>query len=577
MRRVLSLVTALVCLSLVTPQVPEGQERPTLSLDLQGHRRPGDRLRVIVQAKGAALGSLRGTSVVRRDLHAALALEVTPEELGRLAADPAIAHISGDLQVSPDMAVTNTVTRASSVWQGTGGLLGLLGTAGYTGSAVTVAVVDSGIAPHSAVGERVVARANFVSFEPSTTGDPFGHGTHVAGTIGGSRTAASRVTTAYSGGGAPAVRFVDVRVLGKEGVGYTSDVIAGIDWVVANRSRYDIRILNLSLGHPVVEPSAIDPLCRAVERAVQAGVVVVASAGNYGRTSEGALVLGGITSPGNSPHAITVGATDTRGTVDRRDDTIAAYSSRGPTRYDFAVKPDVVAPGTRIVSLESTSNYLVRTYPSWHVAGSGKNAYMRLSGTSMATAVVSGGAALLLDANPRLSPSQIKLALQMGARFMPEGGLIAGGAGAVDFSSSVKLSQSGLVPTVLQTLDGLLGTSSGAAYRDAGRMIDGIYDRGGVRLLGLLDLGFLWQHASDAEWGVLQLAGLSNPMGNTPANYLVWGTVAEWSSSYYLVWGTTIQDPSGQYLVWGTGDFTSGNYLVWGTADAGTPSGGRQR
>ena len=103
----------------------------------------------------------------------------------------------------------------------------------------------------------------------------------------------------------------------------------------------------------VAEPAATDPLCIAVERAVKAGLVVVASAGNYGVTSTGAPVLGGITSPGNSPAAITVGATDTNGTASTSDDKVAPYSSRGPTRYDLAVKPDVVAPGTRIVSLES--------------------------------------------------------------------------------------------------------------------------------------------------------------------------------------------------------------------------------
>ena len=105
------------------------------------------------------------------------------------------------------------------------------------------------------------------------------------------------------------MRFIDVRVLGRTGMGYTSDVLAGIDWAIANRTKYGIRVINLSLGHAVAEPAATDPLCIAVERAVKAGIVVVASAGNYGLTSTGAPVLGGITSPGNSPAAITVGAT----------------------------------------------------------------------------------------------------------------------------------------------------------------------------------------------------------------------------------------------------------------------------
>ncbi len=119
--------------------------------------------------------------------------------------------------------------------------------------------------------------------------------------IGGASAAAAKVTSAYPGGSAPRAHFADVRVLGANGGGYTSDVIAGIDWVIANARRYKLRVINLSLGHPVTESSATDPLCRAVERAVRSGLVVVVSAGNHGRTTSGAPVLGGITSPGNSP------------------------------------------------------------------------------------------------------------------------------------------------------------------------------------------------------------------------------------------------------------------------------------
>ena len=140
-------------------------------------------------------------------------------------------------------------------------------------------------------------------------------------------------------------------MLGSNGAGYTSDVIAGIDWTIANARRYGIRVINLSLGHPIAEPAATDPLCRAVARGLAPGLVVVVSAGNHGLTSTGTRVLGGITSPGNSPFAITVGALDTRGTIDRGDDRVAVQLAR-PTKDHFAVKPDVVAPGGGIVSLE---------------------------------------------------------------------------------------------------------------------------------------------------------------------------------------------------------------------------------
>jgi len=568
MQRIVSLTTiALVCLASNWSAPAEAQRfGPTVSSDLAAPRKPGERVRVIVQASEPALLSLRGRlrAIVRREMGESLALDVTPAELERLKADSSVAHISGDVPVRADMDLTNRITKAADVWQSSGGLLGLglLGSSGHDGAGIGVAVVDSGIASHSALDRRVVARANFVSWESEIAGDAFGHGTHVAGAVAGNTTAASRVTGQYRGGSAPAVKLVDVRVLGRHGMGLTSDVIAGVDWAVANRQRYNIRVITLALGHPVMEPSTTDPLCRAVARAVSAGIVVVASAGNYGRTSDGSPVLGGITSPGNSPLALTVGALDPNGTTDRRDDRVAEFSSRGPTRFEFAVKPDVVAPGTRIVSLEASRSYLSTTYGQWHVAGSGTNAYMRLSGSSMATGVVAGGVALLLDAHPEMTPPQVKMAVQLGASYLSDAGLVGGGAGSVDFSASMTIADASLVTSLLGAADSLLGTSAGSTYHDAGTLIDRVYDRSGIRLLSLLNLGALF--AEDPESGVLSLLGLSNPLANTPANQLVWGEVAGWSSSYYLVWGNAVQSPSGQYLVWGNNEYTQGNYLVWG-------------
>jgi serine protease AprX len=563
-RRMLVIVCLLIGLMFSSAH-PQGQRRVTLSEDVKAALARGQRVRVIVQAEENALQSVRARHGrgLRRQLAGALSLDLTPQEVGNLQWDGGVTHISGDLPVVADMAITNKVTAADKVWGGTSGLLGLFATPGYKGEGIGVAVVDSGISEHTAIGSRVVARANFVSSEPTVTGDPFGHGTHIAGIIGGSASAASRVTNAYAGGSAPGVHFVDVRVLASNGAGYTSDVIAGIDWIVANAKKYRVRVINLSLGHPVAEPAATDPLCRAVERAVKAGLTVVVSAGNFGQTATGAPILGGITSPGNSPYAITVGSVDTRGTADRRDDRVAPFSSRGPTRFDFAVKPDVVAPGTALTSLESQGSWLLGHYPAWHVAGSGKNAYYRLSGTSMSAAVVSGGVALLLDARPNLSPAQVKVALQTGARFMPEAGLIAGGAGSVDFQASQRVGNN-ILDSLLTSVTSLLGLSGGASYRDQGTLIDRIYDRTGIRLLNLLDLGALLGGADNGEWGVLNLVGTQNPIGSSRPNYVVWGTVADWSSSYYVVWGTAMQSPDGEYVVWGTGDY-GGEYVVWGT------------
>lgn len=569
-RSLFALPAVVLCLALAGAN-PAGQRRPSMSSDLAAaHARGPHTHRVIVQGPASGLATLRYglAGLLKRDLGESVAIEVNDAQFEALQRNPNISHISGDLPVVADMAVTNKVTGATSIWQGTPGLLGIGGTPGYTGAGIGVAILDSGIATHTALDTRVVARVNLVQDEPGVTGDPFGHGTHLAGTIGGNRTAATYVTPAFAGGSAPSVRLIDVRVLGSRGSGRTSDVIAGINWVIANRLVHNIRVINLSLGHAVMEPSATDPLCQAVARAVAAGITVVVSAGNYGLTSTGAPVLGGITSPGNSPAALTVGALDTRGTLDPSDDTVAPFSSRGPARYEIVVKPDVVAPGTRVVSLEAQHGYIGANYSQYHIAGTAKNAYMRLSGSSMSTAVVSGGIALLLNAQPSLTPAQVKVAIQMGARFMPNEGLVGAGAGSVNFAQSLKIAQNALLNNLLTTVGSLLGSSSGAAFRDTGTLIDRIYDRSGINLLGLLDLGPLFRSADSLEPGVLNLLGTSNPIGSAAANYVVWGNAAGWTSSYYVVWGNTIQSPSGQYVVWGNNDYSDPNYVVWGNADS---------
>ena len=142
------------------------------------------------------------------------------------------------------------------------------------------------------------------------------------------------------------------------------------------------------------------------------------------RTEDGTPILGGISSPGNSPYAITVGAINTKGTVSRSDDIMTTYSSRGPTKFEHAVKPDVVAPGNKIVSLETAGSYLQRNYSQFHMAGNNSNAYMHLSGTSMSAAMVTGGVALLMQAHPKISAAQVKIALQTGSTYMKDGGLL---------------------------------------------------------------------------------------------------------------------------------------------------------
>jgi serine protease AprX len=542
--------------------------RAHLSFELLSHeaRRTSGRVRVIVHGapdEMAALAARHHLSIVRQLTDSAV-VTVNSSELSELAADSSVDHLSGDLRVHLQMSVSNISTAADKVRAGKPGLLlGIGAIAGVTGQGIGVAVIDSGVSPHKAL-PNVVANVSFVTGHPSVV-DEFGHGTHVAGIVAGNGAAAAKVTSLFTGGIAPGAQIINVRVLGPDGTGLTSDVIAGIDWAIANRTRYNIRVINLSLGHPVTEPSATDPLCEEVLKATQAGIVVVASAGNSGKMPDGRPILGGISSPGNSPWAITVGALNTWETNGRSDDSVTTYSSRGPTRYDLAVKPDVVAPGNKIVSLEASNSYLAASYSFLHVAGSSTNAYCRLSGTSMSAPMVSGAVALLLQGSPNLSAAQIKLALQSGATYLPDAGLMGGGAGSVDFWQARQTTASGLTSLLSRLIGSILGPS-GAAYWDAnGTLSSRLYAGTGLRLLSILELPLAFLNPlSVLHQGDLNLLSVLSPLDHIPANPMLWGQVASWSSSQQILWGDTITDPQGQQILWGDSQTSDDYQILWG-------------
>ena len=561
--------------NLLLPLVGNLLSPDLLQLVVSGDDRP---VRAIVRGDVNAIqtAAARDGIPVLRVLSGLVVVEAKPSALDALQNVAGVLSISLDNLVRPTMTVSDRAMAADQARAGSGGLLGtLLGTPAVNGKGIGVAVVDSGIATHSALSGKVVASVNYATGE-STATDAYGHGTHIAGIIAGSISYGP--TALYKNGVAPGAHLVNVRVLNRAGVGYTSDVIAGIQWVLANRTKYSIRVMNLSLGHPVQQPCALDPLCLAAEDAAARGLVVVASAGNSGKDAEGRPVIGSVSTPGNAPGVITVGALNTWNTVSRGDDTVASYSSRGPTRYDMMLKPDVVAPGNKIVSLAAAGSYLSTQYPSLHVAGSGTNAYSMMSGTSMAAAMVSGGAALLLQSTPSLTPRHVKVALQVTAEFMPEAGLVAGGTGSVNLLAARKVASGN--DSLLGVLSALLVggtpvTGSGFAYLQPGARLD--QSGGAPRVFGLIDArrpgwASRYSYTTPAQiiwgetnmWTADQQIIWGEQIFNPAGQQIIWGEQIYNPSGQQIIWGEQVYNPSGQQIIWGEADYTGANQIIWG-------------
>lgn len=294
------------------------------------------------------------------------------ETIYRLANDPDIEYISFDVKVYALLDISVPTMEAHFPHE-----------QGYKGEGITVAVIDTGVAPHYDLTRpvnRIIGFKDFINNKTSPYDDN-GHGTHVAGIIAGN---------GYSSRGkyagiAPEANILGIKALNNRGSGNMSDIIAAIEYAVKTKDEYNTKILNLSFGSPANNSYQKDPLCKAVKEAKNAGLIVVAAAGNSGPEPKT------IVSPGISPDVITVGAIDDKRTIDPSDDEIARFSSRGPTNEGLT-KPDLVAPGVNINSLS-------------HIEEDG---YISMSGTSMATPLISGTVALLLNKYGNLSPDQVK-------------------------------------------------------------------------------------------------------------------------------------------------------------------------
>ncbi len=368
----------------------------------------------------------------------------------------------------------------------------------------------------------------------SSADDFYGHGTHVAGIIAGNGASSG----GWMSGLAPKSNLIDLRVLDANGSGTDSAVISAIDRAIQLKNTFNIRVINLSLGRKVSESYTVDPVCQAVEAAWKAGIVVVVAAGNYGRdNSANTDGYATITVPGNDPYVITVGATNTHYTDPTSDDTVTSYSSKGPTLLDHVIKPDLVAPGNRIVSLLASGTTLDRTYHSAEVPPSayGSNAstasYFVLSGTSMAAPVVSGTVALMLEHAPCLTPDQVKIRLMKSA------------------SKSYPANTS--------------GTSSGGTNYS---LQDDIFEVGAgyVNAYGAVTSNEFPTGTSLSPLAVRDSSGTVHLQADGSS---AWATTSVWSSS--IVWGTSVLQSNsivwGSSIVWGA-SADSGYSIVWGTS-----------
>lgn len=390
---------------------------------------------VIVRAAGqlssTAIRSLGGVPVRTIASLGILVARVPDGSLHRLAANAAVISVSFDRPVQGTMERTSASVGAQWVRQ----------ELGLDGRGVGIALIDSGVTPsHDDLdSDRIAHFADFVNFRANHY-DDYGHGTHVAGIIAGN----GRDSDGARVGVAPAANLIVLKALDGAGFGYSSNVIAALDYAVANREKFNIRIINLSVAAGVYESYEKDPLTLAAKRAVDAGIVVVAAAGNLGRSSLGKVQYGGITAPGNAPWVLTVGASNHKGTAARADDEVASFSSRGPSAIDRSAKPDLVAPGVGIESITEPSSVLFAAHPNariWGTSTTISQPYLSLSGTSMASPVVAGTIALMLQGNPALTPNAVKAILQFTAEHREQYDHRTQGAGFLNARGAVELAR----------------------------------------------------------------------------------------------------------------------------------------
>ena len=543
---------ALTCLFSAATSSFAGQNTYKLARELQ-NRSDDQAVDVIVQynvqpQSGHFDRVRRHGGLMKRDLRGAMhgaAFHMKAKSLEALANDPDVAYVSPDRPLTMFSTTTDFYDQAV--------LAPYAWSAGYDGTGIGVAVIDSGVTDNGDFsgpnGSRLVYQVNINN---DGYNGAYGHGSHVAGIIAGDGGNSSGTGFKKTFKGiAPNANIISFRVLDQNGVGTDSDVINAIQQVISLKNTYNIRVMNLSLGRPVYESYTVDPLCQAVEAAWKAGIVVVVAAGNNGRdNSHSTNGYGTITAPGNDPYVITVGAMKSENTADRADDLIASYSSKGPSLVDHIVKPDLVAPGNLIVStLASTDstiysllpqNVVQMKYYTTTTSTAPSPNYFILSGTSMATPVVSGAAALLLDQNPSLTPDQVKARLMKtayktfprystatdpvtGVKYTSQYDIFTVGAGYLDIQAA--LNNKDLAPSTV---------GSAMSPKVAVDSKKNVYV--------VKSSSTIWNNS--VLWGASVIWGSYEIAGTVSGNSVLWGSSVVWGASctqgYSVLWGSSV-------------------------------------
>ena len=531
---------------------------------------------------------LGGTPGKRLPIIEGLVATVPNSALSALSISSLVRRVALDRFVRGTMDRTSATVGATAVRQDLG----------YDGSGIGIAVIDSGLtAWHDDLTQAGIPGSQrvdqFVDFVNGRTSpyDDYGHGTHVAGIIAGNGFDSGGART----GIAPGAHLLVLKVLDGSGRGRISDVIAAFDYVVSHGGAVGTRIINLSVAAGVFESYETDLLTLAARRAVDHGIVVVASAGNAGKDAHGHTKYGGVTAPGNAPWVLTVGASSTQGTIDRGDDLVAAFSSRGPAAFDRRAKPDVVAPGVGVESLSDPQSSLFASKPAFLLNGTVPTPYppyLSLSGTSQAAPVVAGTVALMLQANPALTSNAVKAILQYTAQDYAGYDALTQGAGFLNARGAVELARFFGAPATTpypssttwsrqliwgnhRVQGGVLAPTAnawgpGVAW-GAANMPDGQAITWGVR------------DDTSAPWGTTCVAADCSVVlwGEVTSENVVWGwtcggadcnvvgqPLPVWTVSSCntgsVVWGTSEE---GDTVVWGTAD--DGDTVVWGTSDDG--------